>query len=72
MERDRNAALISEIERTMKKHTDILMNELKGVSSRFLYLENRLADELQTSIQNNHGITDGKLRHITNSIREVK
>ncbi|KAI3813138.1 hypothetical protein L1987_17854 [Smallanthus sonchifolius] len=80
-EKDRtllDAALISEIDRTMKKHTDNLMHALEGVSARLSQLETRSrnlensVDDLRTSVGNNHGNTDGKLRQIENMIREVQ
>lgn len=72
-----DAALISEIDRTMKKHADNLMHALEGVSARISQLESRSrnlensVDDLRTSVGNNHGNTDGKLRQIENIIREV-
>lgn len=81
MEKDHtaiDAALISEIDRTMKKHADNLMHTLEGVSARLSQLESRSrnlensVDDLRTSIGNNHGNTDGKLRQIENIIREVQ
>ncbi|KVI02468.1 mediator of RNA polymerase II transcription subunit 15 [Cynara cardunculus var. scolymus] len=81
MEKDRticDAALISEIDRTMKKHTDNLMHALEGVSARLSQLESRSrnlensVDDLRISVGNNHGNTDGKLRQIENMIREVQ
>ena len=80
MEKDRticDAALISEIDRTMKKHADNLLHALEGVSARLSQLESRSrnlensVDDLRTSVGNNHGNTDGKLRQIENMIREV-
>ncbi|KAI3665977.1 hypothetical protein L6452_44613 [Arctium lappa] len=81
MEKDRtvcDAALISEIDRTMKKHADNLMHALEGVSARLSQLESRSrnlensVDDLRISVGNNHGNTDGKLRQIENMIREVQ
>lgn len=80
VEKDRtvlDAALISEIDRTMKKHADNLMHALESVSARLVQLETRsrnlenAVDDLRTSVGNNHGNTDGKLRQIENMIREV-
>lgn len=80
VEKDRtvlDAALISEIDRTMKKHADNLMHALEGVSARLSQLESRSrnlensVDDLRMSVGNNHGNTDGKLRQIENIIREV-
>lgn len=81
VEKDRtvlDAALISEIDRTMKKHADNLMHALESVSARLSQLETRSrnlensVDDLRTSVGNNHGNTDGKLRQIENLIREVR
>ncbi|KAL4568342.1 hypothetical protein LXL04_023952 [Taraxacum kok-saghyz] len=81
MEKDRSvidAALISEIDRTMKKHADNLMYALEGVSARISQLESRSrnlensVDDLRTYFGNSHGNTDGKLRQIENIIREVQ
>ncbi|XP_076944324.1 uncharacterized protein LOC143614912 [Bidens hawaiensis] len=81
VEKDRtvlDAALISEIDRTMKKHADNLMHALESVSARLSQLETRSrnlensVDDLRTSVGNNHGNTDGKLRQIENLIREVQ
>lgn len=81
MDKDRNvidAALISEIDRTMKKHADNLMHALEGVSARLSQLESRSrnlensVDDLRTVFGNNHGNTDGKLRQIENIVREVQ
>ncbi|XP_076885141.1 uncharacterized protein LOC143534564 [Bidens hawaiensis] len=81
VEKDRtilDAALISEIDRTMKKHTDNLMHALESVSARLSQLETRSrnlensVDDLRTSVGSNHGNTDGKLRQIENLIREVQ
>lgn len=81
LDKDRSvidAALISEIDKTMKKHVDNLMHALEGVSARISQLESRSrnlensVDDLRTSVGNNHGNTDGKLRQIENIIREVQ
>ncbi|KAJ0636047.1 hypothetical protein HanOQP8_Chr17g0657511 [Helianthus annuus] len=81
VEKDRtvlDAALISEIDRTMKKHADNLLHALEGVSARLSQLETRSrnlensVDDLRTSVGNNHGNTDGKLRQIENMIRDVQ
>ncbi|XP_071702534.1 uncharacterized protein [Rutidosis leptorrhynchoides] len=73
-----HAALLSEIDRTMKKHVDNLMHALEGVSARLSQLESRsrnlenAVDDLKMSVGNNYGSTDGKLRQIENIIREVQ
>lgn len=68
---------MSEIDRTMKKHTENLLNVLEGVSAQLLQLESRTrnlefsVDDLKTSVGNNQGSTDGKMRHLENIMREV-
>ncbi|KAF9605326.1 hypothetical protein IFM89_015981 [Coptis chinensis] len=80
-ERDHNAydaTLLSEIDRTMKKHADILLHSLEGVSARLSQMETRtrnlesLVDDLKVSVENDHGSTDGKLRQLENILREVQ
>lgn len=80
-EKDRNvydAALLSEIDRTMKKHADNLLHALEGVSARLSQLETRSrhlensVDDLKVSVGNNYGSTDGKMRQIENILREVQ
>ena len=72
-----NAELLSEIDRTMKKHADNLLNALEGLSARISQLESRTRhlensmDDLKVSVGNNHGSTDGKLRQLENVLREV-
>ncbi|KAF8378249.1 hypothetical protein HHK36_029588 [Tetracentron sinense] len=71
-------ATVSEIDRTMKKHSDILLHAIEGVSARLSQLESRThhlestVDELKVSVGNNHGNTDGKLRQLENILREVQ
>ncbi|KAA8548135.1 hypothetical protein F0562_004604 [Nyssa sinensis] len=81
LEKDRNvfdAALVSEIDQTMKKHADNLLHALEGVSARLSQLESRTrhlensVDDLRVSVGNNHGSTDGKLRQLENILREVQ
>ncbi|XAR58212.1 hypothetical protein NMG60_11026625 [Bertholletia excelsa] len=73
-----NAALMSEIDRMMKKHTDNLMHVLEGVSARISQLESRSRhlensmDDLKTSFESNHGSSEGKLRQLENILREVQ
>lgn len=61
----------------MKKYTDNLMHAMDGVSARLSQLEARtghlenMVDDLKVSVGNNHGSTDGKIRHIENILREV-
>lgn len=77
---DRNgsdAAMVSEIDRTMKKYADNLLHVLEGISARLTQLETRTCnlessvDDLKVSIGNNHGSTDGKMRQMENILREV-
>ncbi|XAR51897.1 Non-specific serine/threonine protein kinase [Bertholletia excelsa] len=81
LEKDHNAktaALLSEIDQTMRKHADNLLHALEGVSARVSQLESRThyledsMDDLKVSMGNNHGITDGKLRQLENILREVQ
>ncbi|GKV07769.1 hypothetical protein SLEP1_g19492 [Rubroshorea leprosula] len=81
LEKDRTAAdmgIVSEIDRTMKKHCDNLMHVLEGVSARLTQLESRTrqleasVDDLKVSVGNNHGSTDGKMRQLENILREVQ
>ncbi|KAL6011449.1 hypothetical protein ACLOJK_001897 [Asimina triloba] len=72
-----NTATIIEIDQMMKKHTDNLLHALEGVSARLSQMESRTqrlessVDELKTTIANNHGSIDGKLRQMENTLREV-
>lgn len=79
-EKDRNVydiAIISEIDRTMKKHADNLLHSLEGVSARLSQLESRTrhlensVDDLKVSVGNNSGSTDGKMRQLENILIEV-
>ncbi|KAI9075567.1 hypothetical protein K1719_042473 [Acacia pycnantha] len=81
VEKDRNAfdaAILSEIDQTMKKHTENLLHVLEGISARLTHLESRTnhlensVDELKVSVGNNHGSTDGKMRQLENILREVQ
>ncbi|KAI4339535.1 hypothetical protein MLD38_024470 [Melastoma candidum] len=73
-----DTTLVSEIDRTMKKHTDNLMHSLEGVSARLTQLETRArnlensVDDLKASVGNNHGSSDGKMRQLENILREVQ
>ncbi|KAK9271959.1 hypothetical protein L1049_002326 [Liquidambar formosana] len=80
-EKDRNVydiAIISEIDRTMKKHADNLLHSLEGVSARLSQLESRTrhlensVDDLKVSVGNNSGSTDGKMRQLENILIEVQ
>lgn len=72
-----DSTIVSEIDRTMKKHADNLLNVLEGVSARLTQLESRTrnlensVDDLKVSVGNNHGSTDGKMRQLDNILREV-
>lgn len=69
--------IILEIDRTMSKYTENLMHTLEGVSARLSQMETRTrhlensVDDLKVTVGNNHGSTDGKLRHLENILREV-
>ncbi|CAL1358063.1 unnamed protein product [Linum trigynum] len=73
-----DSAILSEIDRTMKRHTDNMLIILEGVSSRLVQLESRTrnlessVDDLKVSVGNNHGSTDGKMRQLENILREVQ
>lgn len=73
-----DATILSEIDQTMKKHADILLHSLEGVSARVTQMETRtrnlenLVDDLKVSVENDHGSTDGKLRQLVNILREVQ
>ncbi|XP_019442551.1 PREDICTED: bromodomain-containing protein 4-like isoform X2 [Lupinus angustifolius] len=80
-EKDQNAfesTILSEIDRTMRKHTDNLLHVLEGLSARLTQLESRthrfenIVDDLKVTVGNNHGSTDGKLRQLENILREVQ
>lgn len=72
-----NAALISEIDRKMKEHVDILLHSVECLSTRVSQLESRthqienVVDDLKESMDFNQGKTDGKLREIKNILVEV-
>lgn len=72
-----DSAIVSEIDRTMKKHADNLLHVLEGVSARLTHLESRThnlensVDDLKVSVGNNHGSTDGRMRQLENIFREV-
>ncbi|KAM6550043.1 hypothetical protein CsatB_021719 [Cannabis sativa] len=73
-----NSTIVAEIDKTMKKHADNLLHVLEGVSARLTQLESRTrhleesVDDLKTSVGNNHGNTDGKMRQLENILREVQ
>ncbi|KAK7381423.1 hypothetical protein VNO78_34099 [Psophocarpus tetragonolobus] len=81
VEKDRSAfdaTVLSEIDRTMKKHMENMLHVLEGFSARLTQLETRThhlensVDDLKVSVGNNHGSTDGKLRQLENILREVQ
>ncbi|KAF7819544.1 bromodomain-containing protein 4 [Senna tora] len=81
VEKDQNAfdaTILSEIDRTMKKHMENLLHVLEGVSARLTQLESRThhlensMDDLKLFVGNNHGSTDGKMRQLENILREVQ
>ncbi|CAN0924501.1 hypothetical protein LINGRAHAP2_LOCUS34224 [Linum grandiflorum] len=81
LEKDRSisdSAILSEIDKTMKRHTDNMLIVLEGVSSRLIQLESRTrhlessVDDLKVSVGNNHGSADGKMRQLENILREVQ
>ncbi|KDP45326.1 hypothetical protein JCGZ_09575 [Jatropha curcas] len=80
VEKDQNAlgaAIVMEIDKTMKKHADSLLHIMEGVSARLTQLESRTrnlensVDDLKLSVGNNNGSTDGKMRQLENILREV-
>ncbi|KFK37621.1 hypothetical protein AALP_AA3G007100 [Arabis alpina] len=70
--------IISEIDRTVKKHVDTLLHVMEGVSARLTQLETRthnlenLVDDLKVSVENSHGSSDGKMRRLQNILVEVQ
>lgn len=81
VEKDRSAfdaSILSEIDRTVKKHMENMLHVLEGVSARLTQIETRThnlensMDDLKVSVGNNHGNTDGKLRQLENILREVQ
>ncbi|KAH9618812.1 hypothetical protein KSS87_020890 [Heliosperma pusillum] len=73
-----DSAILSEIDRTMKKHTETLMHAIDSLSARLSQMESRTRqlehsmDELKVSVGNAHGSADGKLRQLENIIMEVQ
>ncbi|XP_030530906.2 protein transport protein SEC31 [Rhodamnia argentea] len=71
-------SMVSEIDRTMKKHADSLLHALEGVSARLTQLESRTrnlensVDDLKVSVGNNYGTTDGTMRQLENILRDVQ
>ncbi|XP_057796506.1 altered inheritance of mitochondria protein 3-like [Salvia miltiorrhiza] len=73
-----DGTLVSDIERMMKKHMDNLIHAIDNMSSRLSQLETRSRnlehsiDDLKTSVGNNHGAIDGKMRLLENILTEVQ
>ncbi|XP_024181595.1 vacuolar protein sorting-associated protein 27 isoform X2 [Rosa chinensis] len=81
VEKDRHvpdATIISEIDHTMKKYADNLLQVMEGISARLTQLESRTrhlensVDDLKVSVGNNHGNADGKMRQMENILRDVQ
>lgn len=81
LERDRNvpdATIVSEIDHTMKKYADNILQVLEGISARLTQLESRThhlensVDDLKVSVGNNQGNADGKMRQLENILRDVQ
>ncbi|XP_062011106.1 uncharacterized protein LOC133727528 isoform X2 [Rosa rugosa] len=81
VEKDRNvpdATIISEIDHTMKKYADNLLQVMEGISARLTQLESRTrhlenyVDDLKVSVGNNHGNADGKMRQMETILRDVQ
>jgi len=72
-----NAALISEIDRKMKEHVDILLHSVECLSARVSQLESKthqiedVVDDIKELLELNQGKTDGKLREMKNILVEV-
>ncbi|KAI3931228.1 hypothetical protein MKX01_040145 [Papaver californicum] len=80
-EKDRksyDAAVMSEIDRAVKKYADDLLHAIEGVSARISQMESRTrnlensVDDLKASIESNNGSTEGKLRQLDNVLKEVQ
>ncbi|XP_050381410.1 vacuolar protein-sorting protein bro-1-like [Argentina anserina] len=73
-----DATVISEIDHTMKKYADNLLQVMEGISARLTQLESRTChlensvDDLKVSVGNNHGNADGKMRQLENILRDVQ
>ncbi|KAJ6888709.1 hypothetical protein NC652_029715 [Populus alba x Populus x berolinensis] len=72
-----NAALISEIDRKMKEHVDILLHSIECLSARVSKLESKthqidVVDDIKELLELNQGKTDGKLREMKNILVEVQ
>lgn len=73
-----DSAILSEIDRTMKRYMDSVLHAIDGLSARLSQLESRTrniehsVDELKLSVCNNHGSTDGKMRQLENILLEVQ
>ncbi|XP_011047827.1 PREDICTED: arginine-glutamic acid dipeptide repeats protein-like isoform X2 [Populus euphratica] len=73
-----NAALISEIDKKMKAHVDILLHSVECLNARVSQLESKthqiedVVDDIKESLELNQGKTDGKLREMKNILVEVQ
>lgn len=71
-------ALVSEIDKTMKKYADNLLHALEGLGARLSQMEGRThqleesVDDLKVAVGNNYGSSDGKMRQLENLLREVQ
>ena len=70
-------ALISVIDEKMKEHTDNFLHVVDDLITRLSHLEGRTrnienyVDDLKASTEYSHGRTNGKLRQLENTLREV-
>ncbi|KAJ4831505.1 hypothetical protein Tsubulata_004737 [Turnera subulata] len=78
-EKDRgrfDAVMVAEIDKIMK-HVDTVLHAVDGVSARLSQLETRTRnlenslDDLKLAVENGHGSSDGKMRHLENILTEV-
>lgn len=72
-----DGALISVIDEKMKENSDHFLHVVDALIKRLSQLESRTCniecyvDDLKVSAEYNHGRTDGKLRQLENTLREV-
>uniref|UniRef100_A0A2P2Q3F7 Uncharacterized protein LOC8278314 n=1 Tax=Rhizophora mucronata TaxID=61149 RepID=A0A2P2Q3F7_RHIMU len=70
--------LVSDIDRKMKEHTDILLHSIKGLSARVLQMESRTVllenavEDLKDVIEFYHGKTERKQRDLESILTEVQ
>ncbi|CBI14977.3 unnamed protein product, partial [Vitis vinifera] len=73
-----DGALISVVDKKMKEHTDTFLHVVDALITRLSQLESRTrniesyVDELKASTEYNHGRTNGKLKQLENTLREVQ